>query len=137
MHKIINELKKTSFYRLFNTDETPQSNTMAIVSGWGITESGELSDTLRAVRIPVVDRQACNISYSGLISNGELCAGSTGKDSCQFDSGGPLVIDGRQAGIVSMGSGCGTPIYRGIYANVGYFSKWIINQISSNLLKGS
>ncbi|XP_011502272.1 PREDICTED: trypsin epsilon-like [Ceratosolen solmsi marchali] len=117
---------------LFKIEDTIKVGTMAIVSGWGITETGELSDNLRAVEVPIVDRQACNISYSGIISDSELCAGSTGKDSCTYDSGGPLVIDGRQAGIVSMGSGCGGPIYRGIYADIAFFSEWITRQLSNN-----
>ena len=68
-----------------------------------------------------------------------LCAGASadlenspgGKDSCQEDSGGPLVCkpvgggDWVQVGIVSWGEGCGDPKHFGLYTHVGYFRDWI------------
>lgn len=72
-------------------------------------------------------------SELGVIGDGKLCAGfveTGGKDACQGDSGGPLVIDNRQAGIVSMGYECGLAEYPGVYTEVSFYNKWIMEQIS-------
>jgi len=51
-----------------------------------------------------------------------VCAGvpGGGKDSCNGDSGGALVVkkSGKQVGIVSWGIGCAKPDFPGVYANV-------------------
>jgi len=51
-----------------------------------------------------------------------VCAGvpEGGKDSCQGDNGGPLVLknSGRQVGIVSWGNGCAEKGYPGVYSNL-------------------
>lgn len=56
-----------------------------------------------------------------------LCAGypSGGKDSCQNDSGGPLVEGSTVVGIVSWGWGCAAAGYPGVYADVGALRDWI------------
>jgi len=51
-----------------------------------------------------------------------VCAGTPegGKDSCNGDSGGALVLkkSGKQVGIVSWGTGCAEKEHPGVYANV-------------------
>lgn len=61
-----------------------------------------------------------------------ICAGSEGKDSCEGDSGGPLMYqeNGKRwvvIGIVSWGKFCGE--YPGVYTNVKYFLPWIDKRI--------
>jgi len=55
-----------------------------------------------------------------------ICAYFANTDSCQADSGGPLIKTGTnsQVGIVSWGYGCnwGVPA---IYTKVGLYSQWI------------
>src|ERR1019366_492716 len=45
-----------------------------------------------------------------------------GIDTCNYDSGTPLVVDGVVAGITSWGVGCARPHYPGIYTRVTTFS---------------
>jgi secreted trypsin-like serine protease len=45
-----------------------------------------------------------------------------GVDTCTYDSGIPLVIDGVVAGITSWGAGCARPHYPGLYTKVATFS---------------
>lgn len=79
------------------------------------------------VTVPIVDREECDGLYEGTeynITSNMICAGDVaqgGKDSCQRDSGGPLVDDitGELVGITSFGEGCGRPGYPGVYARVG------------------
>jgi secreted trypsin-like serine protease len=103
------------------------AGTPMIVSGWRTLESGGQSpDKLQEVSIPYVTNEVCNqaSAYNGQIQDTEICGGYAegGKDSCQGDSGGLLVInDGKrlvQVGIVSWGEGCTEKDKYGIYANI-------------------
>jgi secreted trypsin-like serine protease len=70
-----------------------------------------------------------------------LCAGEEGKDSCQGDSGGGLLVydavggDGgvasyRVAGVVSFGIGCALAQYPGVYTKVENYRDWVQQTIS-------
>lgn len=56
-----------------------------------------------------------------------LCAGGVvNKDSCQSDSGGPLVnVSGNLIGVVSWGNRCGLASYPGAYSRVSVVTSWI------------
>jgi trypsin len=56
-----------------------------------------------------------------------FCAGVTGHDSCQGDSGDAVVYCNRQIGIVSWGEGCGQ-FFPGNYTNVEKFRYWIMRK---------
>jgi trypsin len=107
------------------------------VLGWGTTESGSTSDTLRKVDVPVVSDAACTGSYADQYDAASMvCAGlpEGGKDSCQGDSGGPLVgvtADGTRKliGIVSWGQGCAEPNFYGVYGRVAAFHDELQGQI--------
>jgi trypsin len=59
-----------------------------VVSGWGTTSAGgSASAILLKVTVPHVATTSCSQSYPGQILNGMVCAGTSGKDSCQGDSG--------------------------------------------------
>ena len=62
----------------------------------------------------------------------------SGKDSCAGDSGGPLMTNkkrkGRirwtQLGLISWGVLCGTEGKPGVYTNVQFFLKWILDHLT-------
>ncbi|KAH1017632.1 hypothetical protein HUJ05_008244 [Dendroctonus ponderosae] len=56
-----------------------------------------------------------------------LCAGypAGGYDACNGDSGGPLIVDGYLAGIVSWGYQCAVANYPGVYSSVPSLLSWI------------
>ncbi|KAK5645614.1 hypothetical protein RI129_004078 [Pyrocoelia pectoralis] len=91
----------------------------AQVSGWGrLFSGGPLSEQLQVVEVKEEDRDACNSAYSGKITDRMICFKDPGQDSCQQDSGGPLVHDVGQIGVVSWGYGCADPAYPGVYSNI-------------------
>ena len=109
------------------------------VLGWGTDESGNTSDVLKKVDVPVTADADCTASYNDQFDpNTMVCAGLAegGKDSCQGDSGGPLVgmaADGtlKEIGIVSWGQGCAEPKFYGVYGRVAAMSDLIQEQIDS------
>lgn len=110
-----------------------------IVTGWGVTETGETSSVLKKAEVPYVTNSTCNepTSYGGKILNMMMCAGERegGIDSCQGDSGGPLVKgsnaeDAILVGIVSFGEGCASRLKYGVYTRVGSERDWIRRSMS-------
>ncbi|XP_054711308.1 mucin-2-like [Uloborus diversus] len=113
----------------------------ATVTGWGrLYEDGPLPDVIQEVALPVITNKVCENMYrqAGFVEDIPdifICAGygDGGKDSCEGDSGGPMVIqeeDGRWvlAGVISWGIGCALPNQPGVYTRITKFAEWI-NQI--------
>ncbi|XP_013784296.1 serine proteinase stubble-like, partial [Limulus polyphemus] len=113
----------------------------ATITGWGrLYEDGPLPDILQNVDVSVITNRDCMDMYrkAGYIEDIPdifICAGLSkgGLDSCEGDSGGPMVIqeeNGRWilAGIISWGIGCALPNQPGVYTRITKFSDWI-NQI--------
>ncbi|XP_037373002.1 kallikrein-13 [Talpa occidentalis] len=100
------------------------------VSGWGTTTSPQVSypQTLQCVNIQLRSDKECHEAYPGKISPNMLCAGTEegGKDSCEGDSGGPLICNGALHGIISWGDfPCGQPNRPGVYTRVSRYVSWI------------
>jgi len=111
---------------LADIGEEFEAGTIATASGWGDLASGSqrYPENLHKVDVPVVAPSVCRGAYSTLTDN-MICAGVVTKDSCQGDSGGPLTINGKHAGIVSHGRGCGSPGYPGVYSKTAALRTWI------------
>ncbi|KAI5712689.1 hypothetical protein M8J75_010471 [Diaphorina citri] len=107
------------------------------VVGWGrVEESGQIASDLRATQVPVMSNQECRQfpGFEPKLTGNMMCAGYVqgGKDSCQGDSGGALLmedLDGRFliAGVVSWGIGCARPNSPGVYTRVNHYMEWIQN----------
>ena len=94
------------------------------VFGWGTTSERDMSNAkLREAAVPLVPDARCSSAYGGSFDHRDMvCAGSTTADTCQFDSGGPLVVDGRLAGLTSWAYGCARPGYPGVYTRLSAFT---------------
>ncbi|KAI4457880.1 polyserase-related [Holotrichia oblita] len=86
------------------------------------------SNALRFVNVPIISHAQCVIAYGNAILTGMICAGYYGRDACMGDSGGPMICDGNQVGVVSWGVGCGFENYPGVYASVPHYRSWILEQ---------
>jgi secreted trypsin-like serine protease len=96
----------------------------AQVLGWGTTSESDLfNDRLRQATIPLVSDARCAQAYGSSFDRRDMvCAGSPKGDTCQFDSGGPLVVNGRLAGVTSWAYGCARQGYPGVYTRLAPFT---------------
>ncbi|KAM5148790.1 transmembrane protease serine 6 [Mantella aurantiaca] len=103
------------------------------VTGWGATFfNGPQLDTLLKVDINLISEDLCFDVYHYRITPRMFCAGHINgtKDSCNGDSGSPLVCKepkGRWfiAGVVSWGVSCAKPKQFGVYARITRVVGWI------------
>lgn len=104
--------------RLGTLASTRPAPATATVLGWGATSENDLSNSrLRSATVPLVPDAACSGAYgSAFDATVEFCAGDTTADTGLFDSGGPVLADGRLVGVTSWAEGTAAPGFPGIYA---------------------
>lgn len=117
--------------------------------GWGNTAFASVdSSWLLKVQLKDFGNRCLTGSEIDELPNGynassQLCIGSTErKDTCNGDSGGPVLIDHvesncrhRVIGITSSGIGCGTPNVPSIYTKVYFYVDWIWTEIAKSKTK--
>ncbi|XP_057659777.1 kallikrein-5 [Diorhabda carinulata] len=112
-----------------SSDSDTYDGISAIILGWGTTETTSVSNILKKVEVIVLSNDECkstNDAYNLVIQNTHLCTSGMGiKGSCTGDSGGPLIIDDIQIGVVSFGPiDCATG-YPSVFTRVSEFNDWI------------
>jgi len=124
-------------------DDVPDEGDDVIVSGYGTTESGNVSPTLLWISIPIQDLDTCedDFGYSKLDEDQHVCAGGDRPvhSACPGDSGGPLVAGNstvpsshKLLGLVSYGSSDCSVQRPAIFASVpGFAAEWVQDQIAS------
>lgn len=138
-----------SLVHLNKNNSYPPDNTTATYLGWGVInmENSESSTILREVDVSVIGNEECNQingainniyeSYSGLITDNMMCTFAVGKDSCQRDSGGPLIVkdasslDDIQIGVASWGISCASETFPGVASRVSYSWEFIREHVCS------
>eukprot|EP00934_Nitzschia_sp_Nitz4_P004558 Nitzschia sp. Nitz4//scaffold26_size159584//38806//41260//NITZ4_002477-RA/size159584-augustus-gene-0.68-mRNA-1//1//CDS//3329545040//4548//frame0 len=114
---------------------TPVEGDLLTVIGMGLVQSGGwlTPEFLREVDVYYDSNERCTADYgSEFYEDVMFCAGveGGGKDSCNGDSGGPIMDqNGTQVGVVSWGYGCAYEEYHGVYSRTSAVSDWILNQI--------
>jgi len=119
----------------------------ATVSGWGVefNDATEQPTQILEANVTTIPNSECSARYSrvpkqdfinadfdndfsGEITNNMICAWREGKDACEGDSGGALVVQEpcghfAQVGVVSWGLRCAQ--YPGVYSRVTEKLHWI------------
>ncbi|XP_055640443.1 CLIP domain-containing serine protease B4-like isoform X2 [Toxorhynchites rutilus septentrionalis] len=105
-------------------------------SGWGKTENASSSRYKLHTSLQAADYSTCRAAYANslqiMLGDGQFCAGvNDGRDTCNGDSGGPLMREiseqGRfyVSGLVSFGpKRCGEQL-PGVYTKVEHYYNWI------------
>ncbi|EEY60915.1 chymotrypsin, serine protease family S01A, putative [Phytophthora infestans T30-4] len=111
----------------------------AMMLGWGYTsDNGTVSYELRGVDLPLWDDENCTKKMD--TDSSMLCAGGiANKDSCERDSGGPLILETNSQdiliGLSSWGpSPCGFDGAPGVYARISHARQWIDSIVNGTCL---
>lgn len=110
-----------------------------LIVGWGRTFDGEMPDTdnLQCAIVPMLAYDKCrnlHRKHNNIhVPVDQICTLSTkGVDACDGDSGGPLICNSIQIGIVSWGVECGLPDNPGVYTKTAYHLGFIYDTIYNN-----
>ncbi len=100
--------------------------TSATIVGYGETTAGDNTTvgTLYSATVPIQSDSTCAV-MTGYNPATMTCAGATagGIDSCNGDSGGPLLVNGVEAGITDWGSEkCGAAGTYGVYERLSAYN---------------
>ncbi|XP_018900398.2 LOW QUALITY PROTEIN: uncharacterized protein [Bemisia tabaci] len=119
-------------------DDEDFTGKIATVTGWGrLKYGGGVPSVLQEVQVPVIENNVCQemfhtAGHAKTILSSFLCAGYANgqRDSCEGDSGGPLMIEREDghwvlAGTVSHGIKCAAPYLPGVYMRTTYYKPWL------------
>lgn len=94
--------------------------------GWGSIEfGGPRSEHLRKVNLNIVNSTSCTTN--------QLCSYAVNRDTCTYDSGGPLLLNDIRSyhvGIISYGIACATE-FPSVNTRVVAYLDWIMNNTKS------
>ena len=117
------------------------TGTVATVLGWGTTCSQTCASVthLRQAGVPIVTDGACATGYTPFPGSFDpatmVCAGDGRADTCNGDSGGPLLVARVDAfvlaGVTSWGEGCADARYPGVYVRLGAgtLNRWVRDRV--------
>ncbi|EDV92711.1 GH18680 [Drosophila grimshawi] len=128
--------------------ETGQNMDSFIAIGWGSTRlAGQSWSQLLKVKLDRIGDEVCRrvIEESddyplGFETSTQMCVGSSeSKDTCNGDSGGPILVYHKDypcmyhiMGITSAGIACGTPKIPSVYTRVHHYLDWIMTVMANN-----
>ncbi|XP_046729454.1 complement factor D isoform X2 [Silurus meridionalis] len=122
-----NAVKTVKFLKAGGSN--PDTNSPVLTAGWGSLDNlGDRPDKLHEVTVDVMKRTICgrSTSYGKSFTENMLCASKPGMDTCDGDSGGPLLYKGVVVGITSNGGRkCGSTKKPGLYTIISHYDDWI------------
>ncbi|XP_026134550.1 complement factor D [Carassius auratus] len=127
-----NAVKPVKFQREGGSD--PEEDADVKTVGWGsLNNLGGRPDKLQELTIKVLERWRCGRGdyYGTKFTNNMFCAAEKLKDTCDGDSGGPLLYKDLVVGITSNGGKkCGSSKKPGLYTIISHYTKWIDSKIT-------
>nr|CAH0112824.1 unnamed protein product [Daphnia galeata] len=109
-------------------DEVNDTDTSAVVMGWGATQDGGPPSSKLRKAIVSLPADCQSYGIDEFVYNTMICAGISEQDTsspCNFDQGSPLVQDNFVVGIVSKNRGCNGNFPPTIYTRLSAFHVWI------------
>lgn len=107
----------------------PTAESLLTISGWGLTADEKEVPAKRSVTVSVWETQKCQRNFD--VDESHICAVLPGKNSCNGDSGGPLMNMFKRRrmvieGIVSFGTrDCSLTDIPGVYSRVRSYGAWL------------
>lgn len=104
---------------------------VATMHGWGSTSYSffpVFPDILQTANLVLVPLATCrnNWSFTGIISDNHICAGSTAGSACMLDDGGALVQNDVAVGLLSWGNiPCGLNDRPAVFTRISAYISWI------------
>jgi trypsin len=112
----------------YPNQQTP-AGSVATTVGWGFDKTGgHIQTHLMKVDMFVDEQQKCAAVHNITVHPTNICTyyPGGGKDQCSGDSGGPVLVDGVQVGVVSWSlKPCGV-VYPSISTRVASYIDWIM-----------
>ncbi|KAF5305824.1 hypothetical protein FQR65_LT07563 [Abscondita terminalis] len=105
----------------------PRYNSWCVLTGWGYVSTSQkfIPNKLQKIWLTLISPPRCSFQLSLPVLNTNVCTISrAGRGACTYDSGGPLVCNSVQTGVVSWGIPCalGRP---DVYTSVASYRNWI------------
>lgn len=110
------------------------------VLGWGMTNASEefsaIGRELKEAEVPLISIQKCHDVFPKLCKGSQICSmdpeNKTGV--CSGDSGGPIICDGVQVGLMSyvINESCVGPNLANVYTRVDVYMKFINEVMAGN-----
>ncbi|KAM0733577.1 Chymotrypsin-1 [Formica fusca] len=110
---------------LLAKDDIAPAGYPCILTGWGrLSLGGQIPNNLQQIELKVYDQNKCRQEHGNVQSSHICTLTKTGEGACHGDSGGALVADGVQIGVVSFGVPCARG-YSDVFTRVSAFTEWL------------
>ncbi|XP_030369917.1 venom serine protease [Scaptodrosophila lebanonensis] len=103
------------------------------IAGWGtLGFTAPKSNTLQKATLLTMENRVCEQRYNASIAANQICTYDSrgqGQDSCQYDSGGPVILRQQQRlfllGVISYGRVCGQRYGIGVNTRITAHLNWL------------
>ncbi|XP_049838182.1 mite allergen Der f 3-like [Schistocerca gregaria] len=121
-------------------EQVPVGASITVI-GWGnLWYLGLSTVELRKVDLLIVDQEECEAVWNDFgyaVHPTQICAArfeDINYGTCNGDSGGPLLYEGKIVGLVSWGYECAAPPYPSVGTRVPSYVDWIIENTNGTLV---